>query len=306
MKKFKVIIVDPVHPNLVINLKKKFLLVKYTPSISYRELSKIIKNFHIIILRSGLKLDKHLIQKANLLKVIARAGVGLDNIDIDEAKKRKIKYFNIPSQSSTSVAEFAFGLLLSTARKIISADNQLRKNFWNKKKLYGFEISNKNLGIVGLGDIGLKIAKIGKKFKMNIIAHVKNHNNKRKKKLFKQNIFLSSLNNLLKKSDFIIIVVPLYNQTKNLINSKNLRLLKKNSILINISRGGIVNEAHLYKALVKKKFFAAATDVFGQEKKYNKLFKLDNIVVTPHIGAMTYEAQKRIAEVLEKKLLAII
>ena len=306
MKKLKVIIVDPVHPNLVINLKKKFLLVKYTPSISYRELSKIIRNFHIIILRSGLKLDKLLIQKANLLKVIARAGVGLDNIDIDEAKKRKIKYFNIPSQSSMSVAEFAFGLLLSTARKIISADNQLRKNLWNKKKLYGFEISNKNLGIVGLGDIGLKIAKIGKKFKMKIIAHVKNHNNERKKKLFKQKIFLSTLNNLLKKSDFIIIVVPLYKQTKNLINSKNLKLLKKNSILINISRGGIVNEAHLYQALVKKKIFAAATDVFGQEKKFNKLFKLDNIVVTPHIGAMTYEAQKRIAKVLEKKLLSNI
>ena len=126
---------------------------------------------------------------------------------------------------------------------------------------------------------------------MNITAHVKNHNNKRKKKLFKQNIFLSSLNNLLKKSDFIIIVVPLYNQTKNLINSKNLRLLKKNSILINISRGGIVNEAHLYNALVKKNFLQRQL-MFLDKKKYNKLFKLDNIVVTPHMGAMTYKHRK--------------
>ena len=304
MKNLKVIIVDPVHPNLVINLKKKFLLVKYVPGISYNELSKIIKNYHVIILRSGLKLDKFPIQKASLLKVIARAGVGLDNIDLDEAKKRKIKYFNIPSQSSLSVAEFAFGLLFSAARKIACADQQLRGNLWNKKDMYGYEITKKNLGIVGLGDIGSKIARIGKKFKMNIIANVNNNNSKRKKQLSERGISLTSLSNLMKKSDFIIIVVPLYKKTINLINSKNLKFLKKNSIIINISRGGIVNENHLYQVLKKKKIFAAATDVFQNEKKYNKLFKLENIVVTPHIGAMTYEAQKRIAVALEKKLLS--
>lgn len=306
MKNLKVIIVDPVHPDLVTNLKKKFNLVKYIPGVSYKKLLNIISKFHIIILRSGLKLDSHIIKKANSLKVIARAGVGLDNIDLDEAKKRKINYFNIPSQSSMSVAEFAFGLLFSTARKINNADSQLRKNLWNKKDMYGFEVTKKNLGIVGLGDIGSKIAKIGKKFKMNIIANVKRNHIKRKKELLKKGILLTSLGNLMKKSDFVIIVVPLYKQTRNLINMKNLKFLKKNSILINISRGGIVNENHLYQSLRKKKFFAAATDVFQNEKKFSKLFKLDNIVVTPHIGAMTYEAQKRIAVTLEKKLLAKI
>ena len=169
--------------------------------------------------------------------------------------------------------------------------------------MYGYEITKKNLGIIGLGDIGSKIANIGKKFKMNIFANVNNNNNERKKQLSKKGITLTSLNNLMKKSDFIIIVVPLYKKTLNLINSKNLKLLKKNSVIINISRGGIVNENHLYEILKKKKIFAAASDVFQNEKKYNKLFKLENILVTPHIGAMTYEAQKRIAIILEKKLI---
>ena len=203
-----------------------------------------------------------------------------------------------------SVSEFAFGLLFSTARKIACADRQLRKNLWNKNDMYGYEITKKNLGIIGLGDIGSKIANIGKKFKMNIFANVNNNNNERKKQLSKKGITLTSLNNLMKKSDFIIIVVPLYKKTLNLINSKNLKLLKKNSVIINISRGGIVNENHLYEILKKKKIFAAASDVFQNEKKYNKLFKLENILVTPHIGAMTYEAQKRIAIILEKKLLS--
>ena len=304
MKNLKIIIVDPVHPDLIISLRKKFLLVKYVPGINYNELSGIIKNFHIIILRSGLKLDKFLIQKANLLKIIARAGVGLDNIDLIEAKKRKIKYFNIPSQSSLSVAEFSFGLLFSAARKITCADKQLRKNIWNKKDMYGYELTNKNLGIVGLGEIGSKIAIIGKKFKMNILANVNNNSLKRKKQLLKKGILLASLNNLMKKSDFIIIVVPLYKKTINLINFKNMKYLKKNSIIVNISRGGIVNENHLYEILKKNMIFSAATDVFQIEKKNNRLFKLNNLVVTPHIGAMTYEAQKRIAVALEKKLLS--
>ena len=306
MKNFKVIIVDPVHPSLIINLKKKKLFVKYAPGINYDKLSKIIKNFHVIIVRSGITLDKKLIQKAKSLNVIARAGVGMDNIDLQEAKKNKIKCFNVPSQSNLSVAEHAFGLIFSAARKINFCDRLLRKNIWKKKEMYGFELSNKKLGIIGLGNIGKKIADIGKKFNMKILASVNNFNIERKKKFKKKNIILTSLNNLLSNSDFITICVPLNEKTKNLINTKNLKLLKKDSIIVNISRGGVVNEDSLYNALIKKSFFAAATDVFKEERKNNKLFKLNNIVVTSHIGAMTYEAQKRIAIMLEKKLLMLL
>ena len=306
MYRKKIIIVDPVHPHLLVSLKKKFSLVKYSPKIRYNELSRIIKNFHIIILRSGLSLDKSLIKKAKQLKIIARAGVGLDNIDTEFAKKNKIKYFNIPSKSSLSVAEFAFGLLLSAARKINFADANLRKNIWNKSEMYGYEISYKSLGIIGFGDIGSKIAKIGKKFNMKIFANVKNFSNTRKKKFKKKNIILTSLNYLMKHSDFVIISVPLNRQTKDLINIKNLKFLKENSIIINISRGGVIKERDLLSILRKRKIFAAGIDVFKKEKKYNNLFKLKNTVLTPHIGAMTYEAQKKIALSLEKKLFNLV
>jgi len=306
MRNLKIIIVDPVHPSLIISLRKKFLLVKYVPSISYDKLIKVIENFHVIILRSGITLDKKIIQKAKSLNVIARAGVGMDNIDLQEAKKNKIKCFNVPSQSNLSVAEHTFGLIFSAARKINLCDRLLRKNIWKKNEMYGFELSKKKLGVIGLGSIGKQIANIGKKFNMKIFASVNNFNTERKKKLKKKNIILTSLNNLLKNSDFITISVPFNEETKNLLNSKNLKLMKKNAIIVNISRGGVVNEDHLYNILIKKKIFAAATDVFKHEKKDNKLFNLDNIVVTSHIGAMTYEAQKRIAVILEKKLLNLL
>ena len=186
MKNLKVIIVDPVHPSLIINLKKKFLLVKYVPGISYDELIKDIKNFHVIILRSGITLDKKIIQKAKSLIIIARAGVGMDNIDLQEAKKNKIKFFNVPSQSNLSVAEHAFGLIFSAARKINFCDHLLRKNIWKKKEMYGFELSNKKLGIIGLGSIGKQIASIGKKFNMKIFASVNDFNVERKNKLKKK------------------------------------------------------------------------------------------------------------------------
>ena len=250
----KIIIIDPVHPYLIKSLKNKFSLVNYFPDISYKKLSNIIKKYNIIILRSGLKLDKNIIQKAKSLNLIARAGVGMDNIDLIEAKKNKIKYFNVPSQSSLSVAEHVFGLIFSAARKINHCDALLRKNVWKKKEMYGFELSHKNLGIIGLGKIGTQIAGIGKKFNMKIYANVKNNSEKRKNILKKKNIFLISLKQLLKVSDFIAIAVPLGNKTINLINRKNLSTLKKNCILVNISRGGVVNEDHLYEILKKKKY----------------------------------------------------
>ncbi len=299
----KIIIVDPVHPILIKNLRKKNYKVDYKPGIKYSNLFKIIKFYSIIILRSGIKLDKNIINKGKDLKIIARAGVGMDNIDLLQAKKNKIKCFNVPAQSASSVAELAFGLLHSASRKIVYCDRLLRKNLWKKSDIYGFEITKKNLGIIGLGKIGKKIALLGKKYGMNIYANVKRNSLKRKKLLKRKKIFLLTLNQLLKKSDFVIVSVPLLKDTFNLINKKKLNLMKKNSILINVSRGGIVNEQDLYNHLKIKRIFAAASDVFLHEKRKNKLFKLNNAVFTAHIGAMTFEAQKRIAIELEKRLI---
>ena len=296
--KNKTLIISPVHPYLVSELKRLRYKVEYSPSIKYIDLEKKISSQELLILRSGIRIDKNIINKAKKLKYIIRAGSGLDNIDVTTAIKNNIKVFNLPNLNAVSVAEFAFGLIISTSRNIVKADKELRKNIWNKPNHYGFQLKDKTLGIIGLGNIGTNIAKIAKGFSMNIIANVQNKSKKRT-----SSVKLVSLDNLLKNSDFITLNVPLTNDTKNLLNKKNCKLLRKNSILVNLSRGGVVNEEVLYRLLKDKLIFRAATDVFLHEKKNNKLFKLENIIVTPHIGAMTYDAQKNIAKEVIKKVI---
>mgnify|MGYP006075575049 FL=1 len=298
--KNKILIISPVHPYLISELKRLKHNVEYFPSIKYIDLEKKIASQKLLILRSGIKIDKNIINKAKKLKYIIRAGSGLDNIDVTTAIKNNIKVFNLPNLNAVSVAEFAFGLIISAARNIVKADKELRKNIWNKPSHYGFQLKDKTLGIIGLGNIGTNIAKIAKGFSMNVIANVKNQSKKRT-----SSVKLVSLHNLLKNSDFITLNVPLKNDTKNLLNKKNCRLLRKNSILVNLSRGGVVNEEVLYRLLKDKLIFRAATDVFLHEKKDNKLFKLENIIVTPHIGAMTYDAQKNIANEVIKKVIKL-
>ena len=298
--KNKILIISPVHPYLVSELKKLGYKVEYSPSIKYRDLEKKILSQKLLILRSGIKIDKNILNRAKKLKYIIRAGSGLDNIDVTVANKKKIRVFNLPNLNAVSVAEFALGLIISSSRNIVKADKELRKNIWNKANHYGFQLKYKTLGIIGLGNIGQKIARIAKGFSMNVIANVKNKSKKRN-----VTVKLVTLNNLLKNSDFITLNVPLNNDTKNLLNKKNCKLLKKNSILINLSRGGVVNEDALYRLLKNKLIFGAATDVFLHENKNNKLFRLKNIVVTPHIGAMTYDAQKNIAIEVIKKVIKL-
>ena len=199
------------------------------------------------------------------------------------------------------MAEFSFGLLISASRNIVKANIELKNNLWNKPKLYGYELKNKTIGIIGLGAIGSRIAKIAKVFSMDVLANVKNIKKKRSIK-----VKIVTLNTLLKKSDFVIFSVPLSNKTKNLLNNENAKYLKTHSILINISRGGVINEEVLYMLLKKNKIFSAATDVFLHEKRQNKLFKLKNIIVTPHIGAMTYDAQEILAEKAFEKIKKLV
>ena len=298
--KKKIIIVSPVHQHLVSELKRLKYDVEYFPSIKYKDLEKKISSKELLILRSGIVIDKKIINKGKKLKYILRAGSGLDNIDLKTAKKKNIQVFNMPNLNAISVAEFAFGLIISTARNIVKADKELRRNIWNKPNHSGFELKDKTLGIIGLGNIGTKIAKIAKGFSMNVIANVKNKSKKRSLSLK-----LVSLSNLLKNSDYITFYVPLNESTKNLLNNKNCKLLKKDSILINLSRGGVVNEMVLYRLLKDNLIFGAATDVFLNEKKNNKLFELENIIVTPHIGAMTHDAQKNIAKEVIKKVVQL-
>ena len=299
--KEKILITDPVHSSLIEKLKKRGYLVNYKIGIKKRELIKIINKFNILIIRSGIKINKEVLIKAKNLKVIARAGVGLDNIDLNFAKQRKIKVFNVANISLRSVAEFTIGLLISSARKITLSDKQLRNNIWKKNELYGIELKGKTLGIVGAGKIGEEVAKIADSLSLNVCAHIKNRK-KLRSKFFRKKIKIVSLDKLLKNSDFVTVHTPLTYETKNMISNKEINLMKRKSILINMSRGGVVNENALYNNLKKNRIFGAATDVYLFEKQKNKLFKLDNITATSHIGAMTFECQKKIGDLVFKKL----
>ena len=297
----KILIVDPIHQSALEELSRHYNVVnKIHPNRA--ELIKLISQTEVLILRSGIKLDESIIDNAKKLILIARAGAGLDNIPLEYCKGKKIKVFNIPNTSYSSVAELTFGMMISLMRKINKADAQLRNNVWKKPELYGNSLKGKTLGIIGLGKIGSCVAEIAKGFNLKILATANKINYERKKLLNDRGIKLVSLEYLLKNSDIVSLHVPLLKTTKNLINSDQLELMKNSSYLINLSRGEVVNEDDLIICLKNKVIAGYATDVFKKEKKKSELFNLDNSVFTPHIGAMTYEAQEEIGRILVKKI----
>ena len=305
--KYNILIVDPIHKSLIFFLKKKKINFTHIPVCNNSILGKKISKFNILILRSGVKLDSHIIDKGKNLKLVIRAGSGTDNIDINYLKKKKIKFFNIPSQNSISVAELAIGLTFSVIRKISLCDRLMKRNIWNKHQMSGFELTNKSIGFFGYGSIAKSIIRLIKPFKNKIYLNVKNFSQIRYKKLKMKKInLLKKKEDIFKLSDIIFICVPLNKSTDNLINNKLLIHSKKTLVLINISRGGIVNEKDLYTFLKMKKILGAATDVFKDERKKNKLFELNNLVSTCHIGGMTDEAQERISRIIINKYLAIL
>lgn len=298
----KILIVDPVHPYVITELEKRFTVI-YKLQPSPEEFKELIKDADVVVLRSGVKLTKEVIEAGKNLKIIARAGVGIDNIDLQAAKERKIKVFSVPGASSLCVAEFTFGLILSVMRKIALANSQLQKNLWKKSELYGNELRGKTIGIIGLGKIGSGVAEIAKGFGMNILASVKNISEERTKKLKEKGIGLLPIKEVLKKADVISLHVPLTNETKDLITKKEFELMKNTTYLINMARGGVVNEQDLYGVLKNRRIAGAASDVFVNEKQDNPLFALDNFVATPHIGGMTFESQEQIAKILVQNII---
>ncbi len=298
-----VLIVDPIHRSFIDWIKLQNIKYKYNPDSTNLFLKKNIKNYEILILRSGVKLDQETIKLASNLKLVIRAGSGTDNIDLQALKDKKIKFTRVPSVSSHSVAELGIGLTLSVLRKISLADSLLRKNIWAKKKMKGFEIKDKNIGFIGYGSITKSLIKILKNFKPKIFVNVENYSKQRQLILKRKKLNLvNKVKEIISCSDILYICVPLTKKTHNLINKKNLRFAKENLVIINISRGGVINENDLFKSLKKNKILGAGLDVFENEKKRNKLFELDNTVLTPHIGGMTDEAQERIALIVVNKI----
>ena len=286
----KVLVADPIAEEAIDFMRKNGLKVDIKTDIPYEELLNIISEYDALIVRSRTKVTKEVIDRAERLKIIGRAGVGVDNIDVDYATERGIVVVNAPGGNSVSAAEHTIGLILAIARKIPQGDRSVKEGKWERKKFVGIELRGKTLGIIGLGRIGYEVAKRMRCFEMNILAYDPYVSEERAKSVGAK---LVSLEELLRNSDIITIHVPKTKETENMISYKEFEIMKDGVYIINAARGGIVNERALYDAIVKGKVAGAALDVYEKEPpdKDNPLLKLDNVVTTPHIGASTKEAQ---------------
>ncbi|HHT36684.1 MAG: phosphoglycerate dehydrogenase [Candidatus Wallacebacter cryptica] len=257
--------------------------------------------YHALLVRSATKVTDELMAKMPKLKIIARAGVGVDNIDVEAATKRGIIVVNAPSGNTISTAEHAFAMMMALARKICPANNSVKNGEWNRSAFQGRELKGKSLGIIGFGRIGSEVAKRAKAFDMTVLAYDPFLTKDRAEKLRVNQV---SLNELLAKSDIITIHTPLTQETKGLINMESLKITKQGVLIINCARGGIVDEAALKHYLEIGHVGGAALDVFETEPPQNlDLLKMDNVIATPHIAASTKEAQLNVATIVSEEVL---
>lgn len=298
VRKMKVLITDEVAEEAINKLKEKHEVV-------YKELrgdalANEIGEYDALMVRSGTKVTSDIIERAERLKVIGRAGIGVDNIDVEAASRKGIYVVNAPSGSTISVAELVIGHMLSLARHLTKADYTLKHGEWAKKKLKGVEIYGKTLGIIGLGRIGRAVAERAKAMGMKIIGYDPYIKECKVAEMV-------PLDEVIRKADFITIHVPLTDETRHIIGKEELNMMKNTAYLINCARGGVVDEEALYNALSEGKIAGAALDVFENEPPTgSKLLELDNIVVSPHIGASTKEGQIRAGVICAEQIMKVL
>jgi D-3-phosphoglycerate dehydrogenase / 2-oxoglutarate reductase len=300
--KGKVIICDSIDEIGIKSLKNTGLIVDYFPEISAQELISKVGEYNVIVVRSRTKITKEVIQNASKTKIIARVGVGLDNIDTDEAGKYNIEVINAGEASITAVSELVIGFMLSLCRNIPIANYETKKGNWIKKNLIGAELKGKYLGIIGLGKIGRNVARLARGLRMNLIGY----DIVPIDKSFVQEVSLitTDLKTLMESSDFITCHVPLTEQTKYLINKQTISNMKSSAFIINTSRGEIIEEKSLIEALKNNKIAGAALDVFEKEPPSNReLLDLPNLICSPHIGAQTKEGQELASMVIAEKII---
>ncbi len=300
-----VLICDHVNPTLKEILEKNGLKVTYEPEITPEQIAEKIGNFQVVVVRGRTKLSRELIEKADKCKIIARVGVGLDNIDQEAAKEKNIRVINAVEGATTAVAELVIGLMLSMAREIPRADREIRNGNWIKKELMGSELKGKYLGIIGLGNIGKRLGRLARALNMNIIGYdVIPIDDEFSKEV---GLMKADLGTLLSSADYVSLHVPLLDSTHHMINAEKLKLMKNTARIINTSRGGVIDEEALYNSLKEGNIAGAALDVFEVEPATgNKLTTLPNFVATPHMGAQTKEAQLLAANIIAEKIIQVL
>ena len=289
----KVLIADPISDE-GIDILRGYAQVDIKPGLAPEELIATISDYEALVVRSQTKVSAKVIEAGQKLQVIARAGVGVDNIDVDEATRRGIVVVNAPTSNTISAAEHTIALMLALARHIPQANAVLKSGVWRRSDFMGTEVRNKTLGIIGLGKVGSEVARRAHGLEMKLIAYDPFISVDHARNL---QVKLVPLEQLLKEADFISLHTPLTPSTKGLIGAKELALVKPTARIINTARGGLIDEKALAKAVKEKKIAGAAIDVFSTEPATESvLFESDKIIVTPHLGASTTEAQAMAAK----------
>lgn len=299
----KILITDPIAEEAMDLLKETHDVV--FKDITGEELTQEIPPYHALMVRSGTKVTKEVIERAENLIVIGRAGIGVDNVDVNAATEKGIKVVNSPTGATISVAELAIGHMISLTRHLPKADKTIKNGEWAKKRLKGIELYNKTLGLVGCGNIGKFVAKYARTFGMHVISYDPFIS---KEDMEKEGIKkVDDLEKLMEIADFISLHLPHIPETHYLINEKMLAKMKPSAYLINCARGGIVDENALYESLKQGKIAGAALDVYENEPPGKiPLLGLENVVCTPHLGASTKEGQIRAGTICAEQIIKVL
>lgn len=298
----KVLVSDKLSPKGVeVFEKAQGIEVEVKTKLPPEELKAIIGEYDGLVIRSATKVKADIIEAADNLKVVGRAGSGLDNVDVPAASKKGIVVMNTPGGNTITTAEHAVSMMLALSRKIPQATASMKSKKWEKSKFMGAEIHNKTLGVIGIGRVGSVVADRARGLRMNVVAYDPFLSPEGAEKL---GVELASMDELLKRSDYITVHVPKTNDTVNLINKEFFSKMKDGVFLINCARGGIVNEKDLYDAIKSGKVAGAALDVFEKEPPDadNPLVDLDEVICTPHLGASTEEAQEKVAVAIAEQM----
>jgi D-3-phosphoglycerate dehydrogenase len=295
MPRYRVLLLDGIDPAGIELVQRTSSIDPIVhDKIGREKLLDIVADVDGIIVRSGTAVDRELIQKAKRLRVIGRAGVGVDNVDLDSATERGVLVMNSPGGSTTTTAEHTIAMLFALARNIPQAYKTLKNRQWEKSKFKGVELAGKTLGVIGLGRIGSEVARKCQAMGMNVVAYDPYINPDAH---LSSGLELVDLQEIFRQADFITVHVPLSEHTRNLINKNTIAQMRDGVRILNCARGGIIDENDLYESLKNGKVAGAAFDVFETEPNTESpLLELDNFIATPHLGASTVEAQRKVSE----------
>jgi D-3-phosphoglycerate dehydrogenase len=263
-------------------------------------LKSAIQGCEVLIFRSGVDISAEVMAAAPTLRFLIRGGSGTDNVDMEYVNRQNLNLVRVPGPGAKSVAELTFALMLALARKVVEADRLTRQGHWAKSEMTGYLLTGKTLGVLGAGNIGGLVGRMGAAWGMNVLACVEHPSAERRESFETAGIELTTCERIMSEADFISVHLPLKPDTRDFVDKEKIALMKKNAFLINIARGGVVNEAALHEALAEGRIGGAALDVHQAEGegKVSPLAEFKNVILTPHIGASTIDSQKEIGKVI--------